>query len=1138
MDRNKAPDTGGPLSNGFVWLAVLAAGTFFIHEAPLQGSRPMSQEPKLYRYVDNNRVDARLWQDPIGAAARGRDELRKVKGAGVNASASTEAKASPSTSAPNDVDILYKAFCTGKENDFLVLGVMVQGGPYPDYAEFRRRARYSVFAGLSSFGYAPEDQEHIRFFEPRNAGPPSSYENAPAGNAKPPTFPEFIAYEWLLESEEKPGPQGRTGPPKVLVLWLDEDYFGDKSLARADFLTRIVSGREECPSPNPGPERKLLILGPGDSGELKAMASEAVGRKEHANDKLAFYSYGATAEDKAILSKVTTPTGKISVSQFFANSHVSLLRTIASDEALAAQLSEELALRNIRPAEAWCAGKATTRLPELEDSLRTRPGAQHVVLIAEWDTVYGRTLPRTMARALSTTKGISQECRNSINIDDPPPWIRTFTYLRGLDGQRPAGKTGAGADTDTKSGTDSADKSVDNADRNQDKQIERSEGQSQLDYLRRLAIDLAAYNRKLQADGASIGAIGVLGSDVYDKLVVIQALNKHFPEAIFFTTDLDARLLHPKELDWTRNLIIASGYGLKLSPRLQLEIAPFRDSYETSLYLSTMIAMNNAQPDGCANSEGLLTVGCISDPKSIDQVTIDQWLRQPRVFEVGRHGAFDFSKGPPIAADAIASAEVNPPDCGSRQLSKCRYIHALPSPLFPHLRNVTLWLATALLFVGALALMIVTGHGHGVVAAIHSRIAAHDSVRQNLTRAAIVLLAMALAIVVFKSPALWAGVFGFLTQNGDGVPFTFTEGISLWPTELIRLIALLASCYFIYTGWRSLTRNAKLISGKFMWQTEEEALKAEAEARYKKWTGAEKIWHALSFRFPAQSNKGSGDLEGMEPAAADFWVEYIYRGRFRSRIVRVAVLTAFYFMSGAVLMSILGWPVSPTRGAVSYWLDKALIMLAVFAMLLLIFFVVDATVFACQMVLRLQAPLRNSQPGGGTVWRWPTSTLSRYEQELNVHFRHLDQWIGLRFIAERTSVVAPLIYYPFIVISLMIVSRSAVFANWNMPIGLILVISGSVIIVSGCAIWLRICAESARKKAIEDLTLETIRLNSAGGDDKQTAEQLDIMIAEIRGLRAGAFAPYSQQPFLTALLFPLGSFGGTALVEYLTMANL
>ena len=39
--------------------------------------------------------------------------------------------------------------------------------------------------------------------------------------------------------------------------------------------------------------------------------------------------------------------------------------------------------------------------------------------------------------------------------------------------------------------------------------------------------------------------------------------------------------------------------------------------------------------------------------------------------------------------------------------------------------------------------------------------------------------------------------------------------------------------------------------------------------------------------------------------------------------------------------------------------------------------------------------------------------------------------------------------------------------------------------------------------------------------------------AEFEDLREGAFSPYSQQPVVRAMLLPLGSLGGTALLEYL-----
>ena len=39
--------------------------------------------------------------------------------------------------------------------------------------------------------------------------------------------------------------------------------------------------------------------------------------------------------------------------------------------------------------------------------------------------------------------------------------------------------------------------------------------------------------------------------------------------------------------------------------------------------------------------------------------------------------------------------------------------------------------------------------------------------------------------------------------------------------------------------------------------------------------------------------------------------------------------------------------------------------------------------------------------------------------------------------------------------------------------------------------------------------------------------------ARVEDLREGAFSPYSQQPVVRAMLLPLGSLGGTALLEYL-----
>ena len=100
-----------------------------------------------------------------------------------------------------------------------------------------------------------------------------------------------------------------------------------------------------------------------------------------------------------------------------------------------------------------------------------------------------------------------------------------------------------------------------------------------MDYVPRLAESLKQWDEQMYRENRSkLRAIGILGSDVYDKLLLLQSLRGQFPGVLFFTTDLDARLLHPDEQGWTRGLIVASNYGLQLDDYLQRGIPPFRDS--------------------------------------------------------------------------------------------------------------------------------------------------------------------------------------------------------------------------------------------------------------------------------------------------------------------------------------------------------------------------------------------------------------------------------------------------------------------------------------------------------------------------------------------------------------------------------
>ena len=67
---------------------------------------------------------------------------------------------------------------------------------------------------------------------------------------------------------------------------------------------------------------------------------------------------------------------------------------------------------------------------------------------------------------------------------------------------------------------------------------------------------MRALATRIQDEGEGAKAIGILGSDPYDALLILKALRPAFPHAIFFTVDLDARHLHASEYKWTRNMVM------------------------------------------------------------------------------------------------------------------------------------------------------------------------------------------------------------------------------------------------------------------------------------------------------------------------------------------------------------------------------------------------------------------------------------------------------------------------------------------------------------------------------------------------------------------------------------------------------
>ena len=483
--------------------ALVALGGVFVYLNPLQTSRP-AERTGLHLGVNHlQNVDARLWQDPLQTTAEHETQVQKQKEADTDVSVEGSL---------HRVDTLRK---TLSASDW-VLAVMIPGGSYAEYSEARLRTRQAVLEALGAENYVPVDGEHIGYFK--------------ITRDEFSWFNMIIPFEWCDRSDSHANAKRR---PSVCVLWLPEEEFRDAPLSRLDWLLRdpTALGIDTA-------TLKPRIIGPPTSATLSAMMHEVAEHEERRGclPEVEMWCATATASDELLLHEIHQPEYQ-TIEKYFA-------KKMGSAE-------------NKKPFTFHrCTLTDGDIIQTLVDELQTKRGLRlnrdHIALISEWDTFYGRALPRTFVHE------VSRKPMNQLLDGWHPRNILIYHYLRGIDGMLPGTSVADAAKTEEKTKTDEKKKQESRA-------REVTEGLNQADYLRRLARALVDENETFRHKGQSeIKAVGVLGSDVYDKLLVMEALRDSLPNAIFFTTSLDARLAHPDEWRWTRNLLVGSPFGLSL----------------------------------------------------------------------------------------------------------------------------------------------------------------------------------------------------------------------------------------------------------------------------------------------------------------------------------------------------------------------------------------------------------------------------------------------------------------------------------------------------------------------------------------------------------------------------------------------
>ena len=1110
-----------------VAVALLAAGVL-VRTLPLESARPHDAAPPAVTAIGEQDVRARLWQDPFEAVPRpARRESPQERAARI---------AADPLHGPGSLAAQVQR--AGDGGKVTILGVMVFGSPYAEDVESRRRMRYAVLSGLAARRYVPDSPGALGYVWTDSGVTDLHATGAGAGR---PRMPEVVPYEWFTAEPHRRGlkeiaqreiPQKEIPrKDKLLVLWLDEDSFGEEALrGLSAVVARVACGDGEAPCRGPEGTAPVRILGPAGSGTLKALLADAR-KAPPAEGQFGLQLVSAFA---------TVPKGKLEEQKLEDvpdswRGKLEILRTIGGDDDLAQALVEELALRRINPAPRE--GKA-----DCQDG---------VVLVSEWDTDYGRSLPRALRDQIAT------RCRNQA-----PVWW--FSYLRGLDGTLPGaqGESARKRDAKSRDPIDAEELFSNGVPR------DRSEGRSQFDYLRRIGERIRLFDGDEKGQGRpGVRAIGVLGSDVYDKLLVLQALRPMFPDVVFFTTDMDARLTHPDQNAWARNLIVASHYGLALHSGLQRDVPPFRDGYQTAAFLGTMMAL-------------------VPEPKAPGQEVVNEWLAGSfarTVAERAGEGAFDydaaarprafagkrlFEIGRTRAVELDANGASARGRCDRGHLAECRNVHPKRerSTMGPDLSQPQAWLFTGGAVAAFLLLFLtsrtVRENWQRIVAAVGVVAAAAAALRwviqldvagseaPYLRELGFVIVAIgtacgtwlahlvlearvprrtAVAAALVLGAAAAAAVGLVHAKAGMGEPMEWFEGVSTWPTEYLRLAATILGLALLVYGWTALRRQADEIQRAFFVPLRRRDSASPCAAR-PAMAALRRIARAFASGFPpARDYFGRPEGCGMARVnAARLWHRYRRRTGFWPSAGRIATGVALAFAAGALVLY-LDPPSVPARGEVAYWTHQLLRGASVSVLVFLIFSVVDATRMSTGLIRAL-----SERPT-----HWPRRTLARFEARSGVPARLLEGWIDFEFIVALTRGVTRFIYCPFAVLLLLIVSRSTVFDAWDFPLPLLVLLATAALYATFCALSLRRAAEQARRQIIASYEDECLRLRAAapGEESGRLASAVGTLVDRIKTTREAAFLPLTQQPAIRALLIPFGGFGGVSLIEYLVFAQ-
>ncbi|RYY52347.1 MAG: hypothetical protein EOO09_21700, partial [Chitinophagaceae bacterium] len=519
-----------------VWIVTFAVG------------RPLGEGGKLPRAQGSEglasatpAVSAHLWEDPL-----------EVVGGLVRHP--TKSEKEEKISKPSD----FQQTPAEQAGEKLAIFVPLRGALSTDHAEYRRRQRYAVQAALWCRGYRPD--------KPRKLASISlDFKRLSGDDVESAKNWCNIPYEdFRYDKDDRL-------PVRVRIYYLNTELVpdfvrgaaviaGDAKLLgwrltmtsppSSDALSSILKPRKELPSSFDALKDSILIRNLFPSGSISIYNTQAAGYFEE-------FQTSSSHVMHRRMEGFPWLTMKVTVNQL-----------IESDDKAKESILEELKNRGVSLGEdAGLSGQPT-----------------RMALFAEWETTFGR------------------EFYKQFKGDKIGTNVLGYFYLKGLDGQPPT-------DRRRKSGSDTLipgldTKEIDSAGDALIRLIEPPSlpipvGPYQFDYLARLGQKLVDEDRDRRSDaGGAIRAIGLLSTDLEDKLALLKILRPRFPEAVYFTNVLEADFLQSENTKYARNLLVFTRYDLEgknilTGQKLECELPVFRTAHQVALVDAIWASLEN-----------------------------------------------------------------------------------------------------------------------------------------------------------------------------------------------------------------------------------------------------------------------------------------------------------------------------------------------------------------------------------------------------------------------------------------------------------------------------------------------------------------------------------------------------------------